>query len=60
MYKLYSGILEIKLIRVSKENNWISVEQIGFLLCIGGIQAHTFVLESAIQEARNKFCLFHS
>ena len=58
MYKLYSGILARKLIRISKEKNWISFEQIGFLLGIGGIQVHTFVLESAIHEAKNKICLF--
>ena len=54
IYKLDSGILARKLIRVSKENNWLSVAMKGFLPAIRGIQEHTFVLELAILEAKKK------
>ena len=54
MYKLYSGILASNLIRVSKENNWVTVEQKGFLPGITDIQEHTFIFESATLEAKKK------
>ena len=54
MYKLYSEILASKLIRVCKENNCQSVEQIDFLPGIRGIQKYAFVIESAILEDKKK------
>ena len=54
LYKLYSGILSSKLVSIATANDWISKEQKGFLPGVRGIQEHTYVLESAIQESKKK------
>ena len=54
MYKIYSGILSSRIIKVAVSNEWISSQQKGFLPGLKGIQEHTFLLESAITEAKKR------
>ena len=54
MYKIYSGILSNRIIKVAVSNEWISSQQKGFLPGLKGIQEHTFLLESAITEAKKR------
>ena len=51
IYKLYSGILASRLTRIATSHGWLSAEQKGFLLGIRGIQEHTFLLQTAIDQA---------
>ena len=54
MYKIYSGILSSRIINVTMSKEWISFQQKGFLSGLKGIQEHTFLLESAITEAKKR------
>ena len=54
MYKIYSGILSNRIIKVAVSNEWISSQQKSFLPGLKGIQEHTFLLESAITEAMKR------
>ena len=52
LYKLFSSVLTARLTTVSTANGWISPEQKGFLPGVRGIQEHTHLLQSAIEEAK--------
>lgn len=52
LYKLFSSVLTSRLTMVSTVNGWISPEQKGFLPGVRGIQEHTHLLQSAIEEAK--------
>ena len=52
IYKLYSGILASRLTRIATSHGWLLAEQKGFLPSIRGIQEHTFLLQTAIDEAK--------
>ena len=52
LYKLFSSVLTSRLTTVSTGNGWISPEQKGFLPGVRGIQEHTHLLQSAIEEAK--------
>lgn len=47
MYKLFSGIINSRLVDVASSMGWISPEQKGFLPGVRGIQEHTFLLQTA-------------
>ena len=55
LYKLYSGILASRLTRIATSHGWLSAEQKGFLPGIHGIQEHTFLLQTAIDEAKKNY-----
>ena len=52
LYKLFSSVLSSRLMAVSTKNGWLSPEQKGFLPAVRGIQEHTHLLQSAIDEAK--------
>ena len=52
LYKLYSGILASRITRTATPHNWLSAEQKGFLPGVRGIHEHTFLLQTAIDEAK--------
>lgn len=52
MYKIFSAIVSQRLTRVAVEKGWISPSQKGFLPGIQGIQEHTQLLQTVIEEAR--------
>ena len=58
MYKIYSGIMAVKLTTISIRNNWISSSKKGFLPGIAGIQEYTFVLEYSIHECKRPIIHF--
>ena len=51
MYKIFSGILNTRLLNVATSLGWISAEQKGFLPGVRGIQEHTHLLQAARDEA---------
>ena len=53
MYKIFSGILSQRLCSVAADLEWLSSEQKGFLPGVHGIQEHTQLLQSAIEEAKS-------
>ena len=55
LYKLYSGILASRLTRIATSHGWLSAEQKGFLPGVRGIQEHTFLLQTAIDEAKKNY-----
>ena len=52
LYKLYSGILASRIIRIATRHHWLSAEQKGFLPGVRRIQEHTFLPQTAIDEAK--------
>jgi hypothetical protein len=54
LYKIYSGILSQRLSKVAVELGWLSPEQKGFLPGVHGIQEHTGLLQTAVEEATSK------
>ncbi|RUS69482.1 hypothetical protein EGW08_022750 [Elysia chlorotica] len=54
LYKLYSGVLAQRLTRIATTHGWLSAEQKGFLPGVRGIQEHTFLLQTAIDEAKKR------
>ena len=55
IYKLFSGVLTSKLTQVAQNNKWLSAEQKGFLPGVRGIQEHTQLLQTVVDNAqRNK------
>ncbi|RUS74705.1 hypothetical protein EGW08_017535 [Elysia chlorotica] len=54
LYKLYSGVLAQTLTQSATTHGWLSAEQKGFLPGVRGIQEHTFLLQTAIDEAKKK------
>ena len=55
LYKLYSGILASRLTKTATSHGWLSAEQKGFLPGVRGIQEHTFLLQTAIDEAKKNY-----
>ena len=53
MYKIFSGILSQRLCSVAADLEWLSPEQKGFLPGVHGIQEHTQLLQTAIEEAKS-------
>jgi hypothetical protein len=54
IYKLFSSSIASRLTTVATDCDWLSPEQKGFLPGVHGIQEHTMLLESAIEEAKLK------
>ncbi len=54
LYKLFSGCIASRITTVASGNEWLSPEQKGFLPGVHGIQEHTMLLESAIEEAKSQ------
>ncbi|XP_046632270.1 uncharacterized protein LOC124311947 [Daphnia pulicaria] len=54
IYKLFSSSIATRLTTVASNCDWLSPEQKGFLPGVHGIQEHTMLLESAIEEAKLK------
>ncbi|XP_046651115.1 uncharacterized protein LOC124342196 [Daphnia pulicaria] len=54
IYKLFSSSIASRLTAVASDNDWLSFEQKGFLPGVHGIQEHTMLLESAIEQAKLK------
>ena len=52
LYKLFSSSIASRLTMVASNNEWLSPEQKGFLPGVHGIQEHTMLLQSAIEEAK--------
>ena len=52
MYKIFSGILSQRLCSVAADLEWLSPEQKGFLPGVHGIQEHTQLLQTAIEETK--------
>ena len=51
MYKIFSGILNSRLLNIATRLGWISPEKEGFLPGVRGIQEHTHLLQTARDEA---------
>ena len=51
LYKLFSGVLSQRLCAVAADLGWLSPEQKGFLPGVKGIQEHTQLLQTAVEEA---------
>ena len=54
MYKVMSGIVSGRLVGVAMERSWLSAEQKGFLPGVHGMQEHTELLESVIEDSQEK------
>ena len=54
MYKLLSGIISHRLSTVAVDLGWISPEQKGFLPGANGIQEHTQLLQTIVEETKLK------
>lgn len=52
MYKIFSGILSSRIMATSMKLGWISPEQKGFLPGVRGIQEHTHLLHTVIEQAK--------
>ncbi|MFO0089746.1 MAG: RNA-directed DNA polymerase, partial [bacterium] len=53
-YKIFSSVLNQRLCHIASSLGWLSPEQKGFLPGVQGIQEHTHVLQTAIEEAKTK------
>ena len=56
MYKIFSAIVSQRLARVAVGKGWISPSQKGFLPGVQGIQEHTQLLQTVIEEAKSNRC----
>lgn len=54
IYKLFSGVISQRLTLVASDLGWLSPEQKGFLPGVHGIQEHTQLLQSVVEEAKSK------
>ena len=54
LYKIYSGILSQRITAVAVELGWLSPGQKGFLPGVHGIQEHTQLLQTAVEETTSK------
>lgn len=54
LYKLLSGVLSHRMTEVSSSLGWLSPEQKGFLPGVRGIQEHTQLLQTVVEEATFK------
>ena len=52
MYKIFSAIISQRLSRVAVEKGWISPSQKGFLPGVQGIQEHTQLLQTVVEESK--------
>ena len=52
IYKVFSGILSQRLTAIASELGWLSPEQKGFLPGVRGIDEHSGLLQTAVEEAR--------
>ena len=52
MYKIFSGIISSRIMAISTRLGWISPEQKGFLPGVRGIQEHTHILHTVIEQAK--------
>ena len=52
MYKLFSGVVSQRLTKASVELEWMSPEQKGFLPGVNGIQEHTQLLRTVVEDAK--------
>ena len=52
IYKVFSGILSQRLTVIASELGWLSPEQKGFLPGVRGIDEHSGLLQTAVEEAR--------
>ncbi|XP_045029421.1 uncharacterized protein LOC123472237 [Daphnia magna] len=52
MYKIFSGILSSRIMSTATKLGWISSEQKGFLPGVRGIQEHTHLLHTVIEQAK--------
>ena len=53
MYKIFSGVLASRIMNVAISHGWMSAEQKGFLPGVRGIQEHTHILHTSIEEAKH-------
>ena len=53
-YKLFSSVLNQRLCSVATSLGWLSPEQKGFLPGVNGIQEHTHVLQTAVEDSKAK------
>ena len=53
-YKIFSSVLNQRLCHIASSLGWLSPEQKGFLPGVQGIQEHTHVLQTAVEEAKPK------
>ena len=56
MYKIFSAVVSQRLARVAVGKGWISPSQKGFLPGVQGIQEHTQLLQTVIEEAKSNRC----
>ena len=54
LYKIYSGIISQRITSVAVELGWLSPGQKGFLPGVHGIQEHTQLLQTAVEETTSK------
>jgi len=52
MYKIFSGIISSRIMATATRLGWISPEQKGFLPGVRGIQEHTHILHTVIEQAK--------
>ncbi|MFO0089667.1 MAG: RNA-directed DNA polymerase, partial [bacterium] len=53
-YKLFSSVINQRLCSVASSLGWLSPEQKGFLPGVNGIQEHTHLLQTAVEDAKTK------
>ena len=53
-YKLFSGVINQRLCQVASSLGWLSPEQKGFLPGVQGIQEHTHLIQTTVEEAKAK------
>jgi hypothetical protein len=54
IYKLFSGVISQRLTEVASDLGWLSPEQKGFLPGVHGIQEHTQLLQTVVEETKAK------
>lgn len=60
IYKLFSSVSSTRLTLVAQNTEWLSVEQKGFLPGVRGIQEHTQLLQTIIDNAKRNKTTFPS
>ena len=54
IYKLFSGVISQRITEVASDLRWLSPEQKGFLPGVHGIQEHTQLLQTVVEETKTK------
>ncbi|KAI9550368.1 putative reverse transcriptase-2 [Daphnia sinensis] len=54
IYKLFSGVISQRITEVASDLGWLSPEQKGFLPGVHGIQEHTQLLQTVVEETKTK------